>query len=795
MLVFILQFFLSIVVSFFAIYVICEWCSLYSKKTKGVKKDIYPKNNKALSPEDINLPKVSILLPIYNERIVLEKLLYAVSNLQYPLKKFDIWLLDDSTDTTSQLAQKLVNDYKKHGIPIHYASRGHRKGFKAGNLNFGLNLAQGEFIAIFDADCLPPKDFLLKTIPYFSNNKVGYLQTSVQYSNRNKSFLTRFQAMLATHKEYITEGQELQNAMSSLTGSSCLWRRACIDAIGGIQDATISEDMDMGLRAQLCAWKYIFVPYVTSQAELPETIAAFRVQRERWGRGHIQNSLRHAKGIIKNNMSIKAHMQAFSMLFASFLLSSFYIIMLLCLPFTFLSNDLGIFFHILCTMFLLTTIFWIGAMLVSKKLDEKEKTTQISPNKEDRTSKKSSIGIIYASVLLFFPLSLYYFYALVYVLLGRQGNFNRTPKQKRLMRHPKLNNRLIALEFFSFLYSIVTFLCSLYFANYWIALYTFLTLLGFGLVIALTWYDRPLKNHTIIRQTNNIEEKMKVSKLKEFLLHLRLAFLGHPKKKTENNIKNKKEPSHILITGAGGVIGSALALEYAKPNIHLTLHARNAEKLKKLLEECKVKGASVDIATCNLEDKDAMLQWITNIKNTALPDLIIANAGLITIADDAHGSEPFEEAERLVNVNLLSTMRLIDAFLPTFRERGYGQIAIMSSLGGYFGIPSTPTYCATKSALRVYGDAMRAFLKNDNIKINVILPGYVRSHMVDTIPTPTPEIFIVEPPRAACIIKKGLDKNRAHITFPFPFSVGAWFMSVLPACISIPIARIITRAK
>ena len=277
-------------------------------------------------------PMVSVLLPVYNEKRIVHKIIDAACALQYPRERLEILLLDDSTDETYELAEKRVARYHAKGVPIRHARREKRIGYKAGNLRFGLTLACGDFIAIFDADCLPPADFLLKVMPCFADDRVGFLQTGIEYVNRNATFLTRFQAMEAGHKEDVTSGLSREGLMASLTGTSCVWRRSCIEAIGGISTATITEDVDMGYAAQLENWKYVWLRDVTSKAEFPESMAAFRVQRQRWARGLIQNAARHVRQMFATSMPLLARLYALSLMFSSLLLAAFFCVLLLCLP-------------------------------------------------------------------------------------------------------------------------------------------------------------------------------------------------------------------------------------------------------------------------------------------------------------------------------------------------------------------------------------------------------------------------------------------------------------------------------
>ncbi|MCP3669834.1 MAG: SDR family NAD(P)-dependent oxidoreductase [Gammaproteobacteria bacterium] len=233
----------------------------------------------------------------------------------------------------------------------------------------------------------------------------------------------------------------------------------------------------------------------------------------------------------------------------------------------------------------------------------------------------------------------------------------------------------------------------------------------------------------------------------------------------------------ILITGATGGIGGALAMEYAKPGRTLILQGRREDRLDELAAQCTACGAEVLTRALDVRDHQALVAWLQDVCEPEVPDLVIANAGVnINIGPDGAG-ETWEEVEALLDINLRSTIALVHAVLPGMRERGRGQIALMSSLAAYFGLPVTPSYCASKSALKSYGEALRGWLAPEGVKVNVIMPGYVESLMCREMPGPKP--FLLTPERAAYIIRRGLRKNKPRISFPFPLNLGTWLLSIL----------------
>lgn len=240
----------------------------------------------------------------------------------------------------------------------------------------------------------------------------------------------------------------------------------------------------------------------------------------------------------------------------------------------------------------------------------------------------------------------------------------------------------------------------------------------------------------------------------------------------------------ILITGATGAIGAALADAYARPGVALYLHGRNEAKLSEVAARCQASGAQVESARFDMRDFAALREWLHGLGHL---DLVIVNAGVNTHIGPSGEPEPWEAVETLLDVNLKAAMLTTQAVLPGMRSRGRGQIALISSLAGYFGLPVTPSYCASKAGLKAYGEALRGWLAPEGIRVNVVMPGYVQSPMCDDMPGPKP--FLWSPERAAQTIVRGLERNKARISFPFPLNLGTWFLAVLPASLSLRIVR------
>lgn len=249
------------------------------------------------------------------------------------------------------------------------------------------------------------------------------------------------------------------------------------------------------------------------------------------------------------------------------------------------------------------------------------------------------------------------------------------------------------------------------------------------------------------------------------------------------------DPATILITGATGGIGSALAAVYARPGVTLILQGRQPARLQEVAALCRQRGARVVVHPFDLRDHVGWMAWMREICPREGVELVIANAGLNTHIQPGGEGESWPEVEALLAVNIRATMATVYGALPALRQRGGGQIALVSSLAAYYGLPMTPSYCASKAAIKTYGEALRGWLAPEGIRVNVVMPGYVESSMCREMPGPKP--FLWDADRAARVIRRGLAKDRSRITFPFPLNLGTWFLSVLPAALSQSILRLL----
>ncbi len=275
----------------------------YHKKYKAVQ----PKPDPNFKFDDI----VTIQLPLFNELYVVERLINAVCEIDYPKDKLEIQVLDDSTDETVDIASEIVELKKKEGLDIIYIHRKNRQGFKAGALKEGLKIAKGEYIAIFDADFIPSKDFLKKTLPYFSDEKAGMVQTRWEHLNSNYSILTRAQA-LALDGHFVIE-QSVRNKAGffiNFNGTGGVWRKRCIEDAGNWHSDTLTEDLDLSYRAQLNGWKFIFLKDFTSPAELPSEINALKAQQFRWTKGAIETAKKILPMLWKSKVPLRVKLQS-----------------------------------------------------------------------------------------------------------------------------------------------------------------------------------------------------------------------------------------------------------------------------------------------------------------------------------------------------------------------------------------------------------------------------------------------------------------------------------------------------
>lgn len=301
------------------------------------------KRNEA-GPSDLtetNWPKITVQLPVYNEKYVVERLLDAIAALDYPSDSFDIQLLDDSTDDSYEIAAAKVVELKSKGVDISHLHRTDRVGFKAGALAAGLAKAKGEFIAIFDADFVPKPDFLKRMIPAFSDNSVGMVQSRWSHLNRKYSLLTELQAFgLDAHFSVEQGGRNAGNHFINFNGTAGVWRKKTIEEAGGWQSDTLTEDLDLSYRAQLIGWKFLFKEGVEALAELPAEMNALKNQQYRWNKGAAECMRKNLPKVLKSkSLKVSTKINAIFHLMNSAIFLCVILLALLSLPMMWIKFD------------------------------------------------------------------------------------------------------------------------------------------------------------------------------------------------------------------------------------------------------------------------------------------------------------------------------------------------------------------------------------------------------------------------------------------------------------------------
>ena len=366
-------------------------------------------------------PYVTVQLPVYNELYVVDRLIDKVCELDYPSEKLEIQVLDDSTDETKGLIIKKVNEWKNKGVDIVHIHRANRKGYKAGALEEALDFAKGEFVAIFDADFLPNKDFLLKTVPHFFNSKVGLVQTRWGHINRDYSLLTKLQAFaLDAHFTIEQVGRNSSNGFINFNGTAGIWRKACIYNSGNWSPDTLTEDLDLSYRAQLKDWEFVYLEDVESPAELPPVMSALKTQQYRWTKGGAETARKHIPNVIRSKKPLGVKWHGVMHLMNSAVFVCILLCALLSVPLLSIKQNLPEFQNV----FVLASVFLLSfVVLASFYLTSVLKI------------KGKSVGTVVEFIFLFpfflamsMGLSLHNAIAVIEGYMGKKTSFVRTPK-------------------------------------------------------------------------------------------------------------------------------------------------------------------------------------------------------------------------------------------------------------------------------------------------------------------------------------------------------------------------------
>ena len=319
------------------------------------------------------IPYVTIQLPVYNEKYVMKRLLQSVSKLEYPIDKLEIQVLDDSTDDSIIETTDLILQIAKTGIDIKHIRRDNRIGFKAGALKEGLISAKGEFIVIFDADFVPKSDWLLKTIPYFKNEKVGVVQTRWGHINRDYSILTKIQAFaLDAHFTLEQVGRNSKKHFINFNGTAGVWRKSCILDAGNWASDTLTEDLDLSYRAQLKKWQFVYLEDVETPAELPALLSAARSQQFRWNKGGAENFIKMSRKVLaSSDISTRTKFHGLLHLLNSSMFLCIFIMGILSVPALFIKNHyehLTFMFNIMAFFIVTSVLFFICYWYTYKNL-------------------------------------------------------------------------------------------------------------------------------------------------------------------------------------------------------------------------------------------------------------------------------------------------------------------------------------------------------------------------------------------------------------------------------------------
>ncbi|MDB9777504.1 glycosyltransferase family 2 protein [Polaribacter sp.] len=352
------------------LYALAQLNLLFNYLSAQKKEDNSPQFDLSKSEE---VPFVTIQLPVFNEMYVMERLLENIVKLKYPKEKLEIQVLDDSTDESVETTALQIKKLQEQGIDIQHICRTNRQGFKAGALKEGLKTTKGEIIAIFDADFLPEEDWLLKTVPYFKDEKIGVVQTRWGHINRNYSTLTKIQAFaLDAHFTLEQVGRNSKGHFINFNGTAGLWRKECIYDAGNWEGDTLTEDLDLSYRAQLKKWEFKYLENVETPAELPVIISAARSQQFRWNKGGAENFQKMTKRVLKaKELPLKTKIHSILHLLNSSMFLNVFIVAILSIPMLYIKNEyahLKNYFYMMSFFVISSLIFFICYWQMYKRM-------------------------------------------------------------------------------------------------------------------------------------------------------------------------------------------------------------------------------------------------------------------------------------------------------------------------------------------------------------------------------------------------------------------------------------------
>ncbi len=439
-----------------------------------------------------DLPFVTVQLPIFNEPYVIESLLDAVSAFAYPQTKSEIQVLDDSMDETPEIVRRKVRALQSRGVQISHLQRNNRQGFKAGALREGMKVAQGEFLAIFDADFQPPPDFLLATLPHFKDQRVGAVQMRLEFMNKDESLLTRIQYALHNLFNLAQLSASPESSILQFNGTGGIWRKEAITQADGWQGDTLTEDLDLSLRAQLNGWQIFYVENPVSPGLLPTDMKAFKTQQFRWSKGRAETARKLLRTIWKSSFSLSKKIEASIYLFDYSFFMLLFLIGIFSIPIYF-------FHRWLPTMNVPFMYGLLGVLVTCPSIVAC--VANVLHCDQDQHYRIRVWRFLYTcplSILFNFGMSFHHTVAATEGLLGKKSPFMRTPKKQPVgMSGSRRITWRVAVEGIMaavFTSMVCTSLCKGYMSL--VPLYV-LYALGFGIVFGFSCYSPEGKSRSI----------------------------------------------------------------------------------------------------------------------------------------------------------------------------------------------------------------------------------------------------------------------------------------------------------
>ncbi len=365
-----------------------------------------------------SLPRVTIQLPVYNERMVVVRLIRAAAAQEWPRELLQIQVLDDSDDSTSDLAAAEVARLRTQGYTINHIRRHGRSGYKAGALAHGLKLATGEFVGIFDADNVPHPDYPKRVMRHFADPEVGLVQARWSFLNREESLLCRAQALFLDAHFYVEQAARYRGKLfMNFNGTAGVWRRKAIESAGGWQADTLTEDLDLSFRAQMVGWRFVLAEDVDVPTELPGSVRAFKTQQFRWAKGAFETGLKLLPAILRSDLPRRIKIAGFFHLTQKIISVAILFLTVMLIPALYYRIETGMFKVLVVDLpiFLAAT----GSMSIFYGLAHRRKNA-------DRSWRSSLLLPVLTSVGI--GLAVNNAFAIISALTGRQNQFMRTPK-------------------------------------------------------------------------------------------------------------------------------------------------------------------------------------------------------------------------------------------------------------------------------------------------------------------------------------------------------------------------------